>query len=162
MDGTDFRLAMKYRKEFWSFKFKESGLRYEVGINIATGDICWWHGPFVCGKYNDLTIFQNALQLHLEDGERVEADMGYKGAAPFYVKCPGGVWSDPNTEELQKRVRSRHETCNNRLKKWNILKVPYCHNVLEHQSIFGAIITLVQLSFGSNPLYQVVYDDSKN
>ena len=61
VDGTDFRLAMKYNKDFWSFKFKESGLRYEVGINIVTGDICWWHGPFACGKYNDLTIFQRCI-----------------------------------------------------------------------------------------------------
>ena len=69
---------MKYRKEFWSFKFKESGLRYEVGLNIVMGDICWWHGPFACGTYHDLTIFQNALQLHLEKSECVEADMGYR------------------------------------------------------------------------------------
>ena len=161
VDGTDFRLAMKYNKDFWSFKFKESGLRYEVGINIVTGDICWWHGPFACGKYNDLTIFKDALQLYLEEDERVEADMGYMGCAPYHVKCPGGVWSDPAKEDLQKRVRSRHETCNNRLKKWNILKVPYRHDVLDHQTVFGAIIALVQLSFSSNPLYQVDYDDRK-
>ena len=125
------------------------------------GNICWWHGPFACGTYNDLTIFQNALQLHLEKGKRVEADMGYKGAAPYHVKCPGGVWSDSNNVELQERVRSQHETCNNRLKKWNILKVPFCHDVLNHQSVFGAIIALVQLSFASNPLYQVDYDDNE-
>ncbi len=115
VDGTTLRLAMKYRNEFWSFKFKESGLRYDGGLNLVMGDIFWWHCSFACGKYNDLTIFQNALKLHLEDDMQVEANMGYKGAAPFYVKCPGGVWSDPTTEELQKRVRTQHETCNNRL-----------------------------------------------
>ncbi len=52
VDGTDFRIAMGYCKPFWSYKFKKSGLRYEVGLCILTGDICWWSGPYapgVCG-----------------------------------------------------------------------------------------------------------------
>ena len=53
VDGTDFQIAMSYRKEFYSFKFKKSGLRYEVGLNIKTGDICWVYGPFPPGDYND-------------------------------------------------------------------------------------------------------------
>ena len=71
MDGTDFWLAMKNNKDFWSYKLKESGLCYEVGINTVIGDICQWHGSIACGKYNDLTMFKDAFQLYLEDNERV-------------------------------------------------------------------------------------------
>lgn len=100
------------------------------------------------------------MQHHLEHGERVEADKGYSGAAPQYVKCPGAlVQTDPEMVAMQSRLRSRHETCNNRLKKWNILKVPYRHDLTKHQAVFGAIATIVQLSFGSNPLFQVEYSD---
>ena len=160
VDGTDYRLAMNYRREYYSYKFKACGYRYEVGLNIITRDICWWHGPFACGTYNDITIFRSALQHHLEHGERVEADKGYSGAAPQYVKCPGAlVKTDPEMVAMQSRLRSRHETCNNRLKKWNILKVPYRHDLTKHQAVFGAIATIVQLSFGSNPLFQVEYSD---
>ena len=57
VDGTDFRIAMGYRKPFWSHKFKKSGLRYEVGLCILTGDICWWSGPYAPGNWNDMGIF---------------------------------------------------------------------------------------------------------
>jgi hypothetical protein len=40
VDGTDYRIAMNYRKDFYSYKFKACGYRYEIGLNIITGDIC--------------------------------------------------------------------------------------------------------------------------
>jgi hypothetical protein len=49
VDGTDFRIAMGYCKAFWSYKFKKSGLRYEMGLCIPTGDICWWSRPYAPG-----------------------------------------------------------------------------------------------------------------
>jgi hypothetical protein len=61
-DGTDFQIAMGYSKPFWSYKFKKSGLWYEVGLCILTGDICWWSGPYAPGKWNDLTIFCGQTQ----------------------------------------------------------------------------------------------------
>jgi hypothetical protein len=36
IDGADFQIAMGYWKPFWSYKFKKSGLCYEVGLNILT------------------------------------------------------------------------------------------------------------------------------
>jgi len=53
VDGTDFRLAIGCSKPFWSFKFKKSGMRYEVGLCIKTGEICWWNGPYELGDWND-------------------------------------------------------------------------------------------------------------
>jgi len=61
IDGADFLMAMSYVKEYYSYKFKAMGLQYEVGLNIITGDICWWYGPFKPGIYNDLMIFQMGL-----------------------------------------------------------------------------------------------------
>ena len=61
MDGTDFELAMGYSKPFYSHKFKKSGVRYEVGLCIKTGDICWWNGPYEPGIWNDEMIFKDAL-----------------------------------------------------------------------------------------------------
>ena len=77
-----------------------------------------------------------------------------------YAKCPGTVTSDPDTAEMQQRVRSRQETCNKRLKHWNILRAPYRHDVLAHQQVFGAIIVLTQLSLeNGEPLFPVEYND---
>ena len=86
-DGTDYRIAMNYAKPFHSHKFKKSALRYEVGVGIKSGDICWWWGPFEPGIWNDNMIFQSALVHELEEGERVETDAGYKASAPEHVKA---------------------------------------------------------------------------
>ena len=150
---------MGYNKAFWSYKFKKSGLRYEVALCIKTGDICWWSGPYAPGVWNDGSIFKDGLVGYLEPGERVETDRGYQGSAPTHVKCPGNMTSDPNTAGMQQRFRSRQETVNERFKNWAILSTPYRHDLLEHQTVFGAIVVLTQLSFASNPLFSVVYND---
>ena len=157
VDGTDFRIAMGYSKPFWSYKFKKSGLRYEVGLCILMGSICWWSRLYAPGKWNDLAIFRDSLVLMLEPGERCETDQGYQGTAQAYAKCPGVVEADPNTAEIQQRVWSRQETVNERFKNWATLSTPYRHDFLEHQTVFGAIVVLTQLSFAANPLFQVAY-----
>jgi hypothetical protein len=95
----------------------------------------------------------------LEAGERCETDDGYQGSAPLYAKCPGVIETDPDKAEMQQRVRSRQETVNKRFKKWAILSTPYRHQLLEHQTVFGAIVVLTQLSLAENPLFQVEYND---
>ncbi len=157
VDRTDFRIALGYSKPFWSYKFKKSGLWYEVGLCIMTGDICLWSGPYAPGTWNDLSIFRDSLLLMLKPGEHCETDRGYQGSAPTHVKCPGVLWADPNTVEIQAQVRSRQETVNERFKNWAILSTPYHHNLLEHQTVFGAIVILTQLSFAANPLFTVAY-----
>jgi hypothetical protein len=157
VDGTNFRIAMGYSKPFWSYKFKKSGLCYEVGLCMKTGGICWWSGPYTPGVWNDLSIFRDLLALMLEPGKWCEMDRGYQGSAPTYTKCPGVCWADPNTAKIQQRVRSRQETINERFKYWAILSTVYRHDFLEHQTVFGAIVILTQLSFAANPLFQVAY-----
>ncbi|KAL7523555.1 hypothetical protein ACHAWF_002737 [Thalassiosira exigua] len=152
VDGTDFLLAMSYWSGFYSHKFKKCGLRYEVGLCILTGHICWWHGPFPCGKFNDDMIFNRALARDLEEGERVEVDMGYRNSFPV-TKCPPFV-----NDEMSARVRMRHETVNRRFKNWNILKAAYRHDFQLHQEVFGAVACLTQLALeNGEPLFSVEY-----
>ncbi len=80
---------------------------------------------------------------------------GYRGSTPTYVKCPGVLEADPNTVEIQQQVRSRQKTVNKRFKNWAILLTPYRHDLLEHKTVFGAIVILAQLSFAANPLFMV-------
>ncbi len=90
----------------------------------------------------------------LEPGEKCKIDRGYQGATPAYVKCPGVVEANPNTAEIQQQVQSRQETVNERFKNWAILFTVYRHDLLEHQTVFGAIVVLTQLSFVANSLFQ--------
>ena len=90
----------------------------------------------------------------LEPGEKVECDKGYRSNFPGYVKCPPFI--NPDTAELQARVRLRHETCNRRLKMWGILSKKYRHDIMNHQAVFGAIACLTQLLFeNGQPLFPV-------
>ena len=42
----------------------------------------WVHGPFPCGRYNNIMIFRHCLSGFLDRGERVECDDGYRGEVP--------------------------------------------------------------------------------
>jgi len=105
-------------------------------------------------------IFGEGLAGELEEGERVEADDGYRGHAPQLVKCPCCVANPIKKEEMQQRVRARHETANKRFKQWEILHSVYRHDIENHECVFRAIAVLTQLSFeNGEPLFPVEYDD---
>jgi hypothetical protein len=152
---------MGWNKSFYDCKFKRSGYRYEVGLCIRSGNICWWNGPYEPGDWNDEMIFKDALAKNLEEFEWCETDRVYHGSAPGLVKCPGGLLADPNpsVKAMSARVRSRQETVNERFKNWEILNAPYRHNIFKHQIVFGAIVCLAQLLLRDNPLFSVEYND---
>ena len=106
-------MAMSYKKAFYSLKFKKMGLRYEVGLNIKTGDICWWHGPFSPGLYNDNMILKDALLGSLKKEEQVKADSGYMLSAPV-ANVPN--YSVPARPYMAAKVWLLHEICNRRFK----------------------------------------------
>jgi hypothetical protein len=55
LNGTDMPAEMKFSEKFMSHKFKGNGLKYKVGVRIATGQIVWIHGPAQAGK-NDIRL----------------------------------------------------------------------------------------------------------
>ena len=145
MDATDFQRS-ETGKDWFSYKFRRSGLRYEIALSILGGDICWICGPWLPGVYNDLSIFPEALITWLAPNERVEADDGYVGEAPMKVKCPGSITVSEEREKLVRRVRNRRETINKRFKQWGILNQVYCHDLIHHRNVFTAICVLSQLA----------------
>lgn len=155
VDGTDFK--MYEWGDFWSgwysHKFKAPGLRYEVGVCIRTGHIVWIHGPFPCGKWSDLKIFRQGLKNMLQQGEKVQADGGYRGESNHIV-TPTGV------NDMGQKVRARHETVNRRFKQFNILQRVFRHELVKHQAVFLACAVITQLALESGePLYGVNYFD---
>jgi len=158
-DGTDFRVA-EHGKIWYSFKYKKSGVRYEVGLCIFTGEIVWISGPYECGKWNDISIFRNALMSELSPAERVEADDGYIGEHPRHIKCPKGFANQEQTLFMQQRVRNRQETVNKRFKNWGILKEVYRHAIPKHGDVFRAIVVITQLSItNGEQLFECGYKD---
>ena len=98
------------------------------------------------------------MKNFLEDGERVEADDGYKGE-PHHVKTPTGFYSD---EQLMMKatVCARHETCNKHMKQWGCLKHVFCHDIRRYSSVFWAVTVITQLTLKhGEPLFHVNYND---
>ena len=92
IDGTDFQInePSPFDPMWYSHKFNGAALRYEVGICIQTGWICWLAGPFPAGDFPDVEIFRLGLAEQLREGEKVECDEGYSGDLPVRPKSDFG------------------------------------------------------------------------
>ena len=151
---------LKYGKKYFTPKFRGSGLRYEVGLCIQTGDICSINGPFLCGRYNDLQIFRMGLMQELDNHEKVIADKIYGAEAPHHVRAPGTMFALPENEEMEKTVRGRHEHVNRRFKQWGIMRDGFRHGLTLHQNAFRAVAVMTQLCIkNGEPLASVEYQD---
>lgn len=158
VDGTDCKIE-KNGKRWFSHKFKKPGVRYEVAVGIASGDIVSIVGPFPCGDYPDIKIFRMVLKHDLDDGERVEADKGYQGDKK--VKAPGPLYDfDERYVKMKKDVASRHETVNQRLKLYTCLVDRFRHGVEKHAACFRAVAVMTQIAIeNGEPLFDVNYND---
>jgi hypothetical protein len=147
---------------FRSYKFRRCGLRYEIGICILTGWICWLFGPLPAGDWPDVEIFRLCLKHMLEDKERVEADDGYVGENPSHVKVPCSHVHGHDEKMLlvRTKVRRRHETANYRIKEFKAVGSKDFRQDLEYHGIcFRAATVLTQLSIeNGRPLFDVSAD----
>ena len=146
-------------------KFRGPGLRYEVGICIQTGWICWVNGPFPCGAWPDLRIARSALHLALCAGEMYIADGGYAegdelGADNHHAITPTGYHDFEDRQRAT--VRARHETVNKRFKTFGALKNIWRHELHKHGPVFQAIASIVQLEIQNGGLvFGVEYDEAE-
>ena len=166
VDGTDFKIRQQtlkspeimalsreeqysYFKSWYCYKFKSSGVRYEVGVCIVTGNICWINGPFQPGIFNDIKIFQRDLKHRLLAGEQVIADQGYRGE-PLFARIPDEQLDTPEETHFNQRARSRQENVNRFFKNWKCLSQTFRHDIKKHCVVFWSVAILTQISFDMN------------
>ena len=152
LDGTDCAIQepISLNRRWFSHKLKRAGLRYEIGLSIFNGNLCWVNGPFPAGSFPDLKFFRNDLKRYLDDSEKVVADRGYNGDE----KCVVELTSEESKLRLS-RIRSRHETINKRFKIFFVLQHRFRHRRRKHSICFHAVANIVQLSLENHPLFQV-------
>lgn len=150
MDGTDCPIEepKPFSGKWFSHKFKGSGLRYEVGLSIFSGELIWIYGPFPCGQYPDLSIFRMRMKQLLLPGERTVADNGYRDPACAIPEQFSG-------DSTHKRIRARHEIVNWRLKKFFVLSHKFRHDLSRHSACFHAIAELAKLELAREPLFSI-------
>lgn len=96
VDGTDCRILelSPFDTKWYSHKFNGPGVRYEVDVSIGNGHVTWIDGPFPCGTYLDIKVFNSDLKKRLLSDEQFIADRGDKNQSCVYrVKNYEGVSS---------------------------------------------------------------------
>lgn len=145
VDGIDVRIQepQPFSSIWYSHKFNGPGLRYELGVAIQTGRICWINGPYPPGDFPDLEIFRLYLKDKLDDFECVEADEGYRGDDK--VRTPHDYERNPDWKVMKANARARHEAINGRLKNFKILTQAYRGDRNNHHLVFNAIAFIVNV-----------------
>ncbi len=159
LDGTDMPVEMKFAKEFMSRKFKGNGLKYKVGVCIATGHIVWVHGPSRAGK-SDIMLARQVFVSFLNDNEMAVADSGYRGEF-CSIKTPDKVHFFSGLEFYDAAVaQARHETINSRFKNNQVLVKRFHYSLAFHSACFQAVAVVSQLIIeNGESLFDVQYSD---
>lgn len=121
-------------------------MRYEIAIALQSGYIVWASPAYRAGRNPDITIFRKPGGLRdklLASREKTVADLGYRGE-PECVDLPNEGSADFQTQMAW--ARSRHETCNKRIKIFSCMSHRFRHDARLHQDFFNAVLVLTQLN----------------
>ena len=134
------------------------GVNCELAITINHPRLVWVHGPTQPGAKNDVAVFKSRLQTTMRDnfpGRRLIGDSGYSGV-PEFISTKNSF--DPKEiAQFKDRVLARHESFNQRLKCFAVLKTPFRHEnrIQVHGICFRAVCVhvLLQMRHGHGLLF---------
>ena len=131
---------------------------WQARLALDAVRVTWDSGPGVAWKTTE-QMYDAALSALDEPGEKVIADMGYRGDIKVFTKLDAAT---PEKRQIIQRIRARHETINRRIKTWMILGGKYRHGLNKHGIIFQAVLVIEQLSMeNGHPPFQITnYVDS--
>lgn len=166
VDGAHFRIEEPTHENFsentiyYSHKFKQAALDYEVAVSIYTNDIVWAAGPYPAGV-NDITIFRKHLKGKIAESRqasginhRAIGDKGYRGERAF-LSVPSSHDTD-EVRDFKGRAMSRQEVVNARMKNFDCLLERCRHSIPKHKQCFDAVLVITQLQMeNGSPLWKV-------
>ena len=131
---------------YYSHKFKQAGLDYEVALSVHENKCIWTNGPFPAGK-SDISVFRAANGLKAKmvaesAGKLGIANLGYRGEADL-LTTPNSH-DDAAVRQFKSRVLARHEKFNGQLKNFGCLSERFRHGILKHQMCFEAVTVICQ------------------
>jgi hypothetical protein len=122
--------------DFYSHKFKQAGLNYELAVLIYDNKLVWLNGPFPASRH-DISIFRTAgLKEKIPDGKLVVGDNGYRGE-PDIISAPNSH-DRIEVRKFKRRARARHA----RIKNFHCLAERFRHNVDDHVIVFEAVCVI--------------------
>jgi len=163
VDGTHCKInepshpAFSQDKDYFSHKHKNSGLCYELGIDLFRSNLIWMNGPFKAGQ-NDNGIFSKAggLKEVLKSiGKKALGDKGHTGHPD---ECSTfNAFDDPQVKSLKSRAQMRHEQFNGMLKEFSSLDNCFRHGEAKFKICFEAICVICQCRMeNGEPLFELL------
>jgi hypothetical protein len=139
--------------KYYSHKFKQSGLAYEVALSVFHNQVVSLNGPYPA-SVNDTTIFKNGLRDKIPAGRKAIVDNGYKGKNPQFSK-PNPLDAKA-VRQFKGRARSRQECFNTRLKTFQCLEHNFRNGEEKHKMCFEAVAVICQYQLeNGSPLFDV-------
>ena len=137
---------------YYSHKFNQSGLDYELGIAMYENKLVWMNGPFKASR-SDTKIFERGgLRDMIPPGHRVIADGGYKSNA--IVLSTRNSHDPKELSKFKRRARARHESFNGRIKNFKCLAERFRHGNDKFAIAFEAVCVIVQYQLDNgSPLF---------
>eukprot|EP00978_Attheya_sp_CCMP212_P018690 scaffold51646_cov47-Attheya_sp.AAC.2 len=118
-----------------SFKFGgKPGVNYEIMLRLNKPELVWLFGPTPPGNYNDCSVFKLKLMKKFPYWKRAVGDDGYRGLSEFITLR--NEFDPPELREFKERAMARHESFNQRLKKWDCLTKMFRHGIRNHGKAF--------------------------
>lgn len=146
----------EYQRPFYSGYAGLHCLKYEIAVQVWTGELVWLVGPFF-GSKHDLTIARLSGFLNmLLPGEHAYADKLYEGDPRLLVPFKGRSWQLSHHQfvwnDFHRRVRVRCENAIGRIMRFGCLQAAWRHRLSRHAIAFYCCAQLAQLDLMLRPL----------
>lgn len=145
-----------YQKPFYSEHDGMHCLKYEIGIQIWTGQLVWVAGPYF-GSASDLTIVRNSGFLNLLGArECAYADKIYVGEPSLLIPFRGRDWQLSHEQwiwnDFHRRLRVRVENAIGRIKHFHCLRIPWRHKISQHVIAFWCCAQIAAIDLILHPV----------
>ena len=140
---------------YYSHKFKQSALNYELGISVYDNALVWLNGPTKASQH-DITLFRtpDGLKETIPQGKRVVADRGYASKQEAAILSTPNSQDPVNVRKFKSRARARHESFNAKIKNFRVLSECFRHSLDNHKTAFEAICVICQYQLeNGSPLF---------
>lgn len=140
--------------KYYSHKFNQSALAYEIAISLWTNQVVWVNGPFPAGK-PDREIFQEGLLQMIPKGKKVIADAAYLSQEMPMLRISNKTDSK-EVALMKRRGKARQESFNAKVKKFKAMAETFRHGESKRPICFEAIVVICQYQIErSAPLFDI-------
>lgn len=133
-------------KDTSMFEFKSNGpgLSYELALHVWESKLVWaQQKPRTTDNDRKQFARPGGLRSRIPDGKKAIADRGYRGKGGDPKVATPNSFDHPLLREFKARARMRHESFNERIKRFACLNTArFVHSRRRHEDCFMAVCVI--------------------